>query len=187
VGDEKFPIFDQAGFVGCFVNSIKGRAFFVVEVASDRFVGEEHKLLDQLVGFVGGLFFDSVGFSLGIKEDTKLGKIEVEGALGKALLAEGGGKVPSPLEKAVEIVLGRAAESKKGFGIGEAVAGVDNGAGEAGGAGFAFGIQTDEGGVGEALFVGAKGAEAVRKAGREHGDDPVDEVDAVGAFSGFMI
>ena len=159
----------------------------MVEVAGDRFVGEEHELLDQLVGFVGRLFFDPVGFSLGIKEDTKLGKIEVEGALGKALPAKGGGKVPSALEKAVEIVLSGATKAKKSLGVGQAVAGVDNGAGEAGGAGFAFSIQTDEGGVGEALFVGAKGAEAVRKAGREHGDDPVDEVNAVGAFSGFVI
>ena len=169
------------------MNSIKGGAFFVVEVAGDRFVGEEHELLDQLVGFVGRLFFDPVGFSLRIEEDTKLGKIEVKGSLGKALPAEGGGKVPSALEKAVEIILSGATKSKKSLGVGQAVAGVDNGAGEAGGAGFAFGIQTDEGGVGEALFVGAKGAEAVRKAGREHGDDPVDEVNAVGAFSGFVI
>ena len=75
MGDEKFPIFDQAGFVGCFVNSIKGRAFFVVEVASDRFVGEEHKLLDQLVGFVGGLFLNPVGSALGIEEDAQFGEI----------------------------------------------------------------------------------------------------------------
>jgi hypothetical protein len=70
VGDEKFAIFDQAGFVGSFVNSVKSRTFFVIEVASDRFVGEEHKLLDQLVGFVGRLFFDPVGSALGIEEDT---------------------------------------------------------------------------------------------------------------------
>ena len=187
MGDEEFAIFDQAGFIGSFVNPVKSRTFFVVEVASDRFVGEEHELLDQLVGFVGGLFFDPVGFSLGIKEDTKLGKIEVEGALSKALLAKGGGKVPSALEKAVEIVLSGATEAKKSLGVGQAVAGVDNGAGEAGGAGLALSIQTDEGGVGEALFVRAEGAEAVRKAGREHGDDPVDEVNAVGAFAGFVI
>ena len=47
----------------------------MVEVAGDRFVGEEHELLDQLVGFVGRLFFDPVGFSLGIEEDTKFGEI----------------------------------------------------------------------------------------------------------------
>ena len=37
------------------------------------------------------------------------------------------------------------------------------------------------------MFIGAEGAEAVRKAGREHGDDTVDEVNAVGAFAGFVI
>ena len=95
--------------------------------------------------------------------------------------------MPSALEKAVEIVLSGATKAKKSLGVGQAVAGVDNGAGEAGGAGLALSIQTDEGGVGEALFVRAEGAEAVRKAGREHGDDPVDEVDAVGAFAGFVI
>jgi hypothetical protein len=91
------------------------------------------------------------------------------------------------LEKAIEIVLGGSAESEKGFRIGEAVAGADDRAGKTGGTRFAFGVQTNESGVGEALFVGAEGAEAVRKTGREHGDDPVDEVDAVGPFSGFVI
>jgi len=67
------------------------------------------------------------------------------------------------------------------------MAGVDDGTGEACGSGLAFGIQTNESGVGETLFVGAEGAEAVREAGREHGDDSVDEVDTVGAFSGFVI
>jgi hypothetical protein len=37
------------------------------------------------------------------------------------------------------------------------------------------------------LFIGAEGAETVRKAGREHGDDTVDEIDAVGAFAGLVI
>ena len=98
----------------------------MVEVASDRFVGEEHELLDQLVGLVGGLFFDPVGFSLWIEEDTQFGEIEVEGALGKALPAKGGGKVPSALEKAVEIVLGGATKSKKSLGVGQPMAGVDD-------------------------------------------------------------
>jgi len=70
VGDEKFAIFDQAGFIGSFVNPVKRRTFFVIEVAGDRFVGEEHELLNQLVGFVGGLFFDPVGSALGIEEDA---------------------------------------------------------------------------------------------------------------------
>jgi hypothetical protein len=148
VGDEKFAIFDQAGFVGSFVNPVKRRTFFVIEVASDGFVGEEHELLDQLVGFVGRLFFDPVGSALGIEEDAQFGEIEVERALGKALPAKGGGKVPSALEKAVEIVLGGSAESEKGFRIGEAVAGVDDRAGEAGGTRFAFGVKPNEGGVG---------------------------------------
>jgi hypothetical protein len=60
------------------------------------------------------------------------------------------------LEKAVEIVLSGAAESEKGFRIGEAVSGVDDRSGEAGSTGFAFGIKANEGRVGEALFVGAE-------------------------------
>jgi len=112
----------------------------LIQVAGDRFVGEEHKLLDQLVGFVGRLLFDPVRFALGIEENTELRKIEFEGALGKALLPKRGGKVPGTMEKAIEVVLSGAAEPQKGFRIGEAVAGVDDGAGEAGGAGLALGI-----------------------------------------------
>jgi hypothetical protein len=91
------------------------------------------------------------------------------------------------VKEAVEIVLGGTTEAEKGFGVCEAVAGVDDRAGEAGSSGFAFGIEANEGGVGEALFIGAEGAEAVRKAGREHRDDAVDEIDAVGAFAGLVI
>ena len=69
--------------------------------------------------------------------------------------------MPSPLEKAVEIVLGGTTEAKEGFGVGQPMAGVDDGTGEACGSGLAFGIQTNESGVGEALFIGAEGAEAV--------------------------
>ena len=85
MGDEKFAIFDQAGFIGSFVNSVKSRTFFVVEVAGDRFIREEHELLNQLVGFVGGLFFDPVRSPLGIEQDAQLREIQVERALGKAL------------------------------------------------------------------------------------------------------
>ena len=91
------------------------------------------------------------------------------------------------MKKAIEIVLGGAAQAKKSFGVGQTMAGVDDRAGETGGTRFAFGVQTNESGVGKALFVGAEGAEAVRKAGRKHGNDSVDEIDAVGAFAGFVI
>ena len=56
--------------------------------------------------------------------------------------------MPGTLEKAIEIVLGGASESEKGFGIGEAVPGVDDGSGETGGTRFAFGVKPNEGGVG---------------------------------------
>ena len=85
MGDEKFPIFEQAGFVGSFVDPVKSRTFFVVEVARDGFVGEEHELFDQLVGFVGRLFLNPVGSALGIEENAQFGKIQVERALGKAV------------------------------------------------------------------------------------------------------
>ena len=40
------------------------------------------------------------------------------------------------------------AESEEGFGVGEAVPGVDDGSGETGGTRFAFGVKPNEGGVG---------------------------------------
>jgi hypothetical protein len=187
VGDEKFPIFNQAGFVWSFVNPIKSGALLVIEVTGDRFVGEEHELLDQLMGFVGGFFFDPVGSALRIEQDPQFGKIEVERALGEPLPTKRRSEVPSALEKAVEIVLGGAAEAKERLRIGQTVAGVDDRAGEAGRSGFAFGIEANEGGVGEALFVGAEGAEAVGEARRKHGNDAVDEINAVGSFASLMI
>ena len=140
VGDEELPVFKQSGFVRHFVDAIEGGPAFMVEVAGDRFVGEEHELLDQLVGFIGRLFFDSVGPALRVEEDAKLGKIQVEGALGEPLPTKGRGEVPGPVEKSIEIVLGGTAQAKEGFGVSQTVAGVDDGAGKTGGSGFAFGV-----------------------------------------------
>jgi hypothetical protein len=57
----------------------------VVEVSRNRFICEEHELLDQLVGFVGGLFLNPVRSALGIEKDAKFREIQVEGTLGKAM------------------------------------------------------------------------------------------------------
>jgi len=67
------------------------------------------------------------------------------------------------------------------------VAGKNDRAGEAGGAGFAIGAEVNESGAGEALFVGAQRAEPVGEAWGKHGDDAVDEVDAVGPFAGLLV
>jgi len=91
------------------------------------------------------------------------------------------------LEKTVEIILVGSAEAKERLRIGETVTGVDDGAGEAGRSGFAFGIEANESRVGEALFIGAEGAEAVGEARRKHRNDAVDEIHAVGPFAGLMI
>jgi hypothetical protein len=85
VSDEKFPVFEQARFIWSFMDSIEGRALLVVEMARDRFVGEEHELLDQLVGFVRRLFLNPVGSALGIEENAQFGEIQVERALCKAV------------------------------------------------------------------------------------------------------
>jgi hypothetical protein len=187
VGDEEFPVFKQTRFVRHFVDAVEGGPAFMVEVAGDRLVGEEHELLDQLVRFIGRLFFNPVGPALGIEEDTELGEIQIEGTLGEPLPTKGRGEVPGAVEKSVEVILGGTAQSKEGFGVSQTVAGVDDGAGETGGSGFAFGVEVDEGGVGKALFIGAEGAEAIRKTGREHGDDAVDEIHTVGPFAGLVI
>ena len=111
VGDEELSIFLEARFLGGFMDTVDGGSVFLVEVAGDGFIGEEHKLFDELVRFVGGLFFDSGGAALGVEDDTQFRKIEIEGAVFEAAAAQGGGKVPGALEEAVEIVLGGPAEA----------------------------------------------------------------------------
>ena len=187
VREKKFTIFLEARFLGSFMDTVDGGSVFLVEVAGDGLIGEEHKLFDELVRFVGGLFFDSGGAALGVEDDAEFRKIEVEGSGFEAAAAQGGGKVPGALEEAVEIVLGGPAEASEGFGVGEAVAGKNDGAGEAGGAGFAIGAEVNESGAGEALLVGAQRAESVGEAWGKHGDDAIDEVDAVGPFASFLV
>ena len=133
VGQQKLAIFLQAGFVRHLVDPIKGGTMLAVEVAGDGLVGEEHELLNELVGFVRRLFLDPVRAAAFVEEDAELGKIEIESAAGKAPLTQGGGKGPGFLQKAVEIVHGRTMKAELGFLVGETVAGKDDGPGEAGG------------------------------------------------------
>ncbi len=139
------------------------------------------------MGFVSGFFLDTVGAALSVEKYPQFRKIEVEGAGLEAAPTEGGRKVPGALEKPIEIVLGGAAEAGEGFGVGETVAGKNDGAGEASGAGFAIGTEVNESGAGKALFVGTQGAESVGKAWGKHRNDAVDQVDAVGSFASFLI
>ena len=132
MGDQEFTVFLQAGLIGCFVNPVHGGPVPVIEMAGHGFIGQEHEFLDQLVGFVGGLFFNPVGSALGVEQDAKFWEIEIEGARGKAASPKGGSKVPGALEEAIQIVAGRTFQSLHRFGVGEPVARKYDGAGEAG-------------------------------------------------------
>jgi len=126
---------------------------FPVEVSSHRLVGQEHELLDQLVGLVGGLLFDPVGPTAFVESYAELGEIQIQGTGRKASFPEGVSEGPSLLKKAIEIIGSRTVEAELRLLVGEAVAGVDDGTVEAGGADAPIGPNPDEGRVGEPLFA----------------------------------
>ena len=158
-----------------------------IEMAGDGLIGEKHELLDQLMGFVGGLLLDPVGAAAFVEQNAEFGKIQIQRAGGKTPFPQSRGKGPCLLEKAVEIVRRRAMEAKLGLLIGETVPGEDHRSGKARGANPAVRPDPDKGGVSQALFPGPQGAKVVGEAGREHGDDAIDEIDAVGAATGLFV
>ena len=169
------------------MNAVEGGTVLPVEVAGHGLIGEEHKLFDKLVGFVRGLPFNPARPATLVEQDTQFGEIQIQGAGGEAAFPQGGGKSPGLLEKTIEIVGRGAVEAQLGLRVGKAVTGVDDGAVETCGANPSIRADPDKGGIGESLFPRPEGAEVIRKAGRKHGNDAVDEVDTVGAPAGFLI
>ena len=169
------------------MNPVEGGTVFPVEMPSHRLVGQKHEFLDQLVGFVGGLLFDPVGPAAFVEPHAQLGKVQIEGAGGEASFSEGRSERPRLLEETIEIIGGRPVQAELRLLVSEAVSGVDDRALKAGDADAAVRPDTDKGRVSEPLFLGTQGAEVIRKPLRQHGDDPVHQVNAVGAAAGLLI
>ena len=84
----------------------------------------------------------------------------------------------------VELV---AVDDVLGLLVGETVVGVDDGLAEPLFFYVGIGIELEEDGEGEPVFVGTEGAEVVAEPFREHGDGAVNEVDAGAAEVGFVV
>lgn len=126
VSEQKFPVFEEFGWIGRFMNAVEGGDLPTFQMGGNAFVGQEHEFFDELMGDVVGDFFEADGPTGGVAVDFDFGKVEVEGALLEASSAKGRGKFPGTVEEVVEVVSGRFLESGQGLVIGEAVFGVDD-------------------------------------------------------------
>ena len=149
-------------------------------------VGQQHELLDHLVGLLLLLEVDAEGFSVVVEPELDLFAFEGDGSVPEPLGAEG---LCQPVEG--EDLLGEVAASGfdhlLGFGVGEAAVGVDDRAPEPLVEDFEVLVEGEDGREAEARLVGAQRAELVREAFGEHRDGSVDEIDRGAALDGLVV
>ena len=93
--------------VGIFVDAVNGRDLAVPHFLRDRFIGREHKFLDELMRFV---VFDALEFhrfAVRIDMHLYLRKIEIERAMLEPFSTEKRGKIPCDVQALAQLVFGR--------------------------------------------------------------------------------
>ena len=166
-----------------------GASLFVAAVGAElrhTAVGQQHELLDHLVGLLLLLEVDAEGFSVVVEPELDLLAFEGDGTVPETLGAQGLGQTVEG-----EDLLGEVAASGLdhllGFGVGEAAVGVDDRAPEPLVEDFEVFVQGEDGREAEARLVGAQRAELVREAFGEHRDGAVHEVDRGAALDGLVV
>jgi len=184
--------------------------------SGDGLVGGEHELLDELMTFIVLDFFEAVGVALGVHEDLGLGHVEVEGAVGHAVVTELAREFPELAHPFLEVgelgvgergqraaggtrlVFGREGkradlveavleQERVGLFVSEALAAANDGVGERVGLRAALGVEHEEDGLRQPVLRLDQRAEPVGKFLRQHRNHRADEVSGVATALGLLV
>ena len=173
-------------------------------------VGQQHELLDELVGVARHLHVGARGMSLLVDLEAHLGAVEADGAVLEAGGAQALGQAVERDELGGIFALGlRAGRQRFGVSarqrqvglrglavaleyllhllVGEAAHAAYDGVREVPLLHLALVVEAEDGRVGQFVLVGAERADEVAEAFGEHGYGAVHEVDARGAAAGFAV
>jgi hypothetical protein len=161
--------------------------------ARDRFVGQDHELLDEPVAGQPRAVVQADRVAGGVQLDDRLGEVEVDGPPLHPAPGEQFGDL-GHLQQVGDYLLvlhlrGRSPplDDRLGMLVSQAGLRVDDRVGQFGLQRPALGVQADDAGEGQAVLVWAQGAGLVGEGLREHGDHPSDQVDAGPPFPRFGV
>ena len=187
VGGGKVAVLVELLRFGLLVNAVDVGLLAAFEVACDQFVGQQHQLLDELVGDVILDEFELGRPALLVQPDLDLRHLEIESAGGEAFLPEGRGAVPRGMDAAAHFILWRSLEEGECLPVGQAGGAADHGAPEADIADRAVAVDLGKDAEGEAILVGPQAAETVGEILGKHRDDAVGEVDGVASRACLLV
>ena len=169
------------------MHPVQGGPLQLHQSAGHGLVGEEHELLDQVVGLVALDQVDAGDPAAFIESDLRLREVELQGAGLEPALANLLRQAPGVLQHPVELVLGRAAQDLQGLLVAVAALRVDHRGVAARALHAPVGCDQELDALGEPLDLGLQGAELVAERLGQHRNDPVDQVGRVPALAGLVI
>ena len=187
VSGGQFTVFIELFRIGLFVNAVDVGLIAPLEMACHEFIGQEHQLLDQLVGDVVLDQFQLHGASLAIEPDFHLRHFQIKRPGGKAALAKGGGAVPGGMDTTAYFVVRGGLKQGKGLPVGEACRTPDDRTAKPDMADRAVAVNVCKDAEGKTILVGAQAAKTVTEIFRQHRNDAIGEIDAVAAQAGLLV
>ena len=158
-----------------------------LEVACHQFIGQEHQLLDELVGDVVLHFLELDWPAVLIEPDLHFWHLQVERPGGKAFFPEHRGAVPCRVHATPCLVLGRSLQQREGLSVGQPGGAADDGPSEADMSDRTVAVDVCEDAECQTILVRTQAAEPVAQVLWEHRDDAVCKVNAVAPVTRFGV
>ncbi len=181
VAEHFLAVVVEALFLRRLVDAVDGGAVRLQQPARHGLVGQEHELLDELVGGVVFHALDAQHAALPVEADFVFGEVEVQRAVGEAQLAhalrQGVRVVQHPLQR----IPRRALDAGKSLLIAEAAPRVDDRWVKPGADDFAVAAQHELDALRQTVEARLERAQLVAQGLRQHGNDTVHEVGGVAA------
>ena len=176
---------------GKFVDTVDRRVLAVPKIAGDGFIGNEHAFFDDLFSNGPFPFFQTQRHAFRVEDDFIFREIEVDSPAAEAHVLEDCRQSPQFVEhrhKGLQVIGHDAVkESFANFDVVTAPFDADDSRADVGLEDLAFFIDFHDASHGVTVFVGIEAADTVRQDRRQHGNDPVDEVDAGAAVIRFLV
>ena len=166
------------------------------EVLGDGFIGREHEVLDQHMGFVSLVWVNVGDMALCIEDDLRLREVEVDAATLVAALPEELRQLVHALEQWLIRQVGcdvlavrelRVREDRVHAAVAHALVGADDRLTDFVVQNLTARVDVHDAGEGQAILLRVQGADAVAEHTWQHRDHAVREVDGGAAVQGFLI
>ena len=187
VGHDFGAVFPQPSFIRSLVDPVDRGTIQGHEAGRDGFVGQEHELLDQLMGDVVVMPFDAQHPALVIQPDFGFRKIHFQRTGREPRSADELRHFVGLVQHFFDGIGGLALQHRQGFLIGKAPLGMNHGRVKLRAHHAAVGGEQELHAFGQAIHPGFERAQLVAEALGQHGDDAVHQVGGVAPLPGLGV